>query len=69
MDTTTISAQQWLEVRDRVAAEIRAAHRIEPQNGVKIAEALLKGNFIDVPAVLETIAQEKKAAEASLASS
>ncbi|HEY0249685.1 MAG TPA: hypothetical protein VGC45_15650 [Gryllotalpicola sp.] len=51
-----ITASDWLDMRDRVAEIIgRSNARMENATRVKIAEALLRAGFIDIPKVLADI--------------
>ncbi len=47
--TQSISADEWLRIRDHVAKEVKSAHpRIESSTSVKISEHLLRIGLIDL---------------------
>jgi len=58
--TQSISAAQWLEIRDHVAAKLKQAHpRLETATAVKLAEHLLRIGLIDLDDALAAITPEQ----------
>lgn len=52
--TSTITAADWLDIRDHVAKEVKTATTgTRAETCVNIAERLLRNGFIDIDAVLE----------------
>lgn len=57
MSTTTkdISAAEWLDVRDSVAAEVKKTSSMQLSSAIGVAERLLRAGYIDIDAAIAKI--------------